>query len=358
VNGGAMDGFITSLARIAACAKDQVSEECVLAKQDNPGAPDVMGYHDARDIPNYWAYAKHYLLQDRMFAPTDSWTLPSHLYLVSAWSAKCSDLTTPDPDASSCTTNILHPGGMEGQPFGVVADMPYRWASIPWLLDKAKVSWAYYVGEDTCLAPDCENDGAHATPRSWMAMSGFRNLAYTDTLDNIRTYPDFFERAAAGTLPAVSWVVPYKGNSEHPTHPVGEGQAWVTSVVNAVMQGPKEQWEHTAIFLTWDDWGGFYDHVVPPVIDEGGYGLRVPGIVISPWVDRSVGIDSQTLSFDAYLKLIEDRFLGGQRLDGQNKGWPDPRPTVREDVGQLGDLRDEFNFAQEPIPPLVLNPRP
>jgi phospholipase C len=358
VNGGAMDGFITALERIKACAKGQVSEECVLAKQDNPGAPDVMGYHDARDIPNYWAYAKRYLLQDRMFAPTDSWTLPSHLYLVSAWSAKCTDLTTPDPDASSCRTDIDHPGGMEGKPFGVVEEMQYRWASIPWLLDKADVSWAYYVGEDTCLAPDCENDGAHATPRSWMAISGFRNVAYTDTLDNIRTYPDFFERAAAGTLPSVSWVVPYKGNSEHPTHPVDEGQAWVTSVVNAVMQGPKEQWEHTAIFVTWDDWGGFYDHVVPPVIDEGGYGLRVPAFVISPWVDRSDGIDSQTLSFDAYLKLIEDRFLGGRRLDGQNQGWPDPRPTVREAVSQLGDLRKEFDFSQEPIPPLVLDPRP
>jgi phospholipase C len=82
----------------------------------------------------------------------------------------------------------------------------------------------------------------------------------------------------------------------------------------------------------------------------------VPGIVISPWVDRSMDIDSQTLSFDAYLKLIEDRFLNGQRLDGQNEGWPDPRPTVRETVPQLGDLRKEFNFSQQPIPPLVLGP--
>jgi phospholipase C len=358
INGGAMNGFVTALARIKACAKGQVSEECKLALADNPGSPDVMGYHTAEEIPNYWDYAKHYLLQDRMFAPTDAWTLPSHLYLVSAWSAKCTDLTTPDPDASSCTTNIEHPGGMEGKPFGVVKYMPYRWASIPWLLDNQGVSWGYYVGPDTCLQATCDTTGPAATPRSWMAISGFRNVAFTDNLDNIRTYPDFFQRAASGTLPSVSWVVPYKGNSEHPTHPVDEGQAWVTQVVNAVMQGPPEQWQHTAIFLTWDDWGGFYDHVVPPVVDIAGYGLRVPGIVISPWVDRSMNIDSQTLSFDAYLKLIEDRFLHGQRLDGQNEGWRDPRPTVREDVDRLGDLRKEFDFSQEPIPDLILNTNP
>jgi phospholipase C len=358
INGGAMDGFVTALERVKACAKGQVSEECALALKDNPGSPDVMGYHTAAELPNYWAYAKQYLLQDRMFAPTDSWTLPSHLYLLSAWSAKCTDLTTPDPDASSCRTDLEHPGGLEGKPYGVVEDMPYRWASIPWLLDKKGVSWAYYVGEDTCLEATCENTGPHATPRSWMPISGFRNVAYTDSWDNIRTYPDFFQRAASGTLPAVSWVVPYKGNSDHPTHPIDEGQAWVTSVVNAVMQGPKEQWNHTAIFVTWDDWGGFYDHVLPPVVDVAGYGLRVPAFVISPWVDRSMKIDNQTLSFDAYLKLIEDRFLNGWRLDGQNRGWPDPRPTVREDVERLGDLRKEFNFSQEPIPPLILEPRP
>jgi phospholipase C len=358
VNGGAMDGYVTALERIKACAKGQISEECTHATADNPGSPDVMGYHTAAEIPNYWDYAKRYLLQDRMFAPTDSWTLPSHLYLVSAWSAKCTDLTTPDPDASSCTTNIHHPGGMEGKPFGVVEDMQYRWASIPWLLDKANISWAYYVGEDTCLQATCPQTGPAETPRSWMAISGFRNVAFTNKLGNIRTYPDFFNRAATGTLPAVSWVVPYKGTSEHPTHPIDVGQSWVTQVVNAVMQGPPEQWNHTAIFVTWDDWGGFYDHVQPPVVDHWGYGLRVPGIVISPWVDRTMGIDSQTLSFDAYLKVVEDRFLGGQRLDGQNEGWPDPRPTVREAVDQLGDLRKEFNFRQDPLPPMVLDPNP
>jgi phospholipase C len=125
-----------------------------------------------------------------------------------------------------------------------------------------------------------------------------------------------------------------------------------------VMEGPPEQWLRTAIYLVWDDWGGFYDHVPPIRIDEAGWGIRVPGILISPWADRDLDVDHQTLSFDAYLKLIEDRFLRGSRLDGENEGWPDPRPTIREDVKELGDLSTAFDFTQDPIPPLVLDPTP
>jgi phospholipase C len=84
----------------------------------------------------------------------------------------------------------------------------------------------------------------------------------------------------------------------------------------------------------------------------------VPGILISPWADRDLDIDHQTLSFDAYLKLIEDRFLDGQRLDPETDGRPDPRPTVREEVDILGDLAREFDFSQEPIEPVILDPSP
>jgi hypothetical protein len=148
------------------------------------------------------------------------------------------------------------------------------------------------------------------------------------------------------------------GQSEHPnTHaPITVGQAYVTEIVNAVMQS--DLWYDTAIFLTWDDWGGFYDHVPPPRVDQGSYGIRVPGLLISPWADRDLDIDHQTLSFDAYLKLIEDRFLGGARLDPETDGRPDSRPTVREEVKILGDLADEFDFAQDPIEPVILDPNP
>ena len=116
-------------------------------------------------------------------------------------------------------------------------------------------------------------------------------------------------------------------------------------------------WNSTAIFLAWDDWGGFYDHVQPPTVDENGYGLRVPGIVISPYA-RHGYVDHQTLSFDAYDKFIEDDFLGGQRLDPATDGRPDPRPDVRENQKILGNLVSDFDFSQSPRPPVVLPVHP
>jgi phospholipase C len=121
------------------------------------------------------------------------------------------------------------------------------------------------------------------------------------------------------------------------------------------MQGP--DWDSTAIFLSWDDWGGFYDHVVPPKVDENGYGLRVPGLVVSPYAKKGY-IDHQTLSFDAYLKFIEDVFLNGQRIDPRTDGRPDPRPDVRENAPQLGNLMYDFDFSQSPLAPLILPTSP
>ena len=237
----------------------------------------------------------------------------------------------------------------------------WGWTDITWLLHHHDVSWAYYAGAVLCRRPEdtreeCEARGP-ARPQN--VLTGFADVAETGQIGNIRTHPEFFDAVRSGTLPSVTWVVPGRGGkSEHPLTgaPITEGQAFVTKMVNAVMRSPI--WGRSAIFVTWDDWGGFYDHVVPPRVDGAGYGLRVPGILISPWADRDLDIDHQVLSFDAFLKLIEDRFLGGQRLDGENEGRPDPRPTVREDVAILGDLAREFDFAQEPIPPLILDPWP
>ena len=125
----------------------------------------------------------------------------------------------------------------------------------------------------------------------------------------------------------------------------------MTSVINEVMGG--KDWSSTAIFLAWDDWGGFYDHVKPPHVDVNGYGLRVPALVISPYAKKGY-VDHQVLSFDAYLKFIEDDFLAGARLNPKTDGRPDPRPTVRENVKILGDLRKDFDFTQKPRKPLFL----
>jgi phospholipase C len=118
-----------------------------------------------------------------------------------------------------------------------------------------------------------------------------------------------------------------------------------------------KDWNSTAIFLAWDDWGGFYDHVKPPVVDQNGYGFRVPALVISPYAKKGY-IDHQVLSFDAYLKFIEDDFLSSQRLDPRTDGRPDRRTDVRENVKVLGNLVNAFDFNQTPRSPLILSTNP
>src|SRR5205807_1787052 len=150
-------------------------------------------------------------------------------------------------------------------------------------------------------------------------------------------------------------VVPNAVVSEHPPGLVSAGQTYVTGLINALMRSP--DWSNTAIFLSWDDWGGFYDHVRPPVVDQNGYGLRVPGLVISPYAKRGY-IDHQTLSMDAYVKFVEDDFLGGARLDPATDGRPDPRPDVREVAPQLHGLMREFDFSLPPRAPVILPVKP
>jgi len=358
IDKGKMDGAVVALRAIGnACRFNPARPGCDQAIPGPNGTPDVMSYHNAHEIPNYWTYAQRFTLQDHMFAPSDSWTLPAHLYLVSAWSATCHDF-----DPMQCRSDQKFPGfnAADSGRYWVPADgapRPYVWADITWLLHNYGVSWAYYVGKDSCIRPPCSKPTEESTNPIMNPLPGFKTVQVTKQFKNVRPNTEFFDAAANGTLPSVSWVVPTLGVSEHPPDSIALGQEWVTSVVNAVMQGPPDQWLHTAIFITWDDWGGFYDHVEPIRIDENGYGIRVPGILISPFARRGF-IDSQTLSFDAYLKLVEDRFLGGQRLDPLTDGWPDSRPTVREAAPQLGDLSQEFDFTQSPAPPLVLDPTP
>src|SRR5947207_719799 len=245
-----MDGFVSQeRAALRHTCRAKNDPTCSLAAD----RIDVMGYHDAREIPNYWAYARNFVLQDHMFEPDTSWSLPAHLFAVSEWSARCSRRGDPMSCVNADTSPVAPPGEPESN--GTRPD--YAWTDLTYLLHKHHVSWGYY----------------------------------------------------------------------------------------AVMGGP--QWSSTAIFLTWDDWGGFYDHVPPPIVDHNGYGLRVPGLVISPYA-RHGFIDHQTLSFDAYVKFIEDDFLNGERLDPRTDGRPDPRPTVRENVPILGNLVRDFDFRQQP----------
>jgi phospholipase C len=170
-------------------------------------------------------------------------------------------------------------------------------------------------------------------------------------LRDIAPLTEFLGALADNKLPAVSWVVPADKDSDHPPSLITNGQAYVTGLINSIMRS--RAWDSTAIFLCWDDWGGFYDHVKPPVVDGQGYGLRVPALVISPYAKKGY-IDHQILSQDAYLKFIEDDFLGGARIDPRTDGRPDPRPDVRENAPILGNLANDFDFHQQPLPPLIL----
>jgi phospholipase C len=353
INGGRMDGFVEQA--------ETAPRGCFFGANDpscsTKSNPDVMGYHDAREIPNYWKYAQSFVLQDRMFQPDLSWSLPSHLFLVSEWSAQCKVRNDPMSCVNDTQSAALPPD------FGPGPHKPpnYAWTDLTYLLHAQKVSWKYYVAEGT--EPDCQNDEAicppvtqHAgTPGIWNPLPWFSTVRQDGELGNIQPVTNLYDDARTGTLPQVSWVTPNGQNSEHPPGLVSAGQGYVTGLVNAIMQGPN--WSSTAIFITWDDWGGFYDHVVPPVVDQNGYGLRVPGLLISPYARKGL-VDHQTLSFDAYDKFIEDVFLKGTRIDPRTDGRPDSRQNVREKVPVLGDLSREFDFNQPPRRPLVLSATP
>ncbi|MFZ0089873.1 MAG: alkaline phosphatase family protein [Solirubrobacteraceae bacterium] len=352
IDGGRMDGFVGQAEAGKNCST--INPNCSPCNNDGQSqCIDVMGYHDGSDLPNYWRYAHDFVLQDHMFEPNASWSQPEHLYQVSEWSAYCTDAYNP----YSCTNALQTPNPVS-QLNPLDTTPLYAWTDMTYLLHKDNVSWGYYVFKGT--EPDCDDPTAEVcaapsqgakTPSIWNPLPHFTDVHQDSQLGNIQSITNFYTAAQQGSLPAVSWIDPNGTVSEHPPALVSTGQTYVTSLINAIMKSP--DWDSTAIFLSWDDWGGFYDHVVPPVVDANGYGLRVPGIVISPYAKQGY-IDRQILSHDAYNKFIEDDFLGGQRLDPATDGRPDPRPDVRESEKILGDLTADFDFNQPPRAPQIL----
>jgi phospholipase C len=405
INGGRMDGFVRQSEQLGGRGCAGAVGVC------SPSSPsDVMGYHDAREIPNYWAYAHNFVLSDHTFEPDTSWSLPAHLYTVSEWSAACSRAGDPSSCVNSVDLGGFRLGQLTGaagpirysgppaqrplQPLGqclvdhgvprgplgfpnrnapgaqpIIAECRallagqrltgrnFAWTDLTFLLHRRGISWGYFITQGG--QPDCANGDANcsaapltvATPGIWNPLPSFTTVQQDGQLGNIQDVSRFLADARSGHLPAVSWVVPNQPQSDHPPANIATGQAYVTNLINTVMRGP--DWSSTAIIVTWDDWGGFYDHVPPPVVDQNGYGLRVPSLVISPYARRGF-VDHQTLSFDAFNKFIEDDFLSGQRLNPRTDGRPDPRLGVRESVPQLGDLAADFNFSQRPRAPMLL----
>jgi phospholipase C len=289
------------------------------------------------DIPNYWSYAQHFTLADHMFSSLTGPSFPNHLYTVAAQSAGV--INNPDSLIWGCDANpnsrvdVLNANGTFTREYPCF-DVPTLTDS----LDAANVSWKYY-------APTKEQHGY-----VWSVLDAIHHVRFgPEWTTNVVPFSGFVRDAAAGTLPAVSWVVPDFEVSEHPTVfafagtsmnvSACAGENWTVSQINAVMQGPA--WASTAIVLTWDDFGGFYDHVPPPTVDKFGLGPRVPLIVISPYSRE--GVVSHTVhEFASVLQLIEDRY----KLKALN---------VRD--AEANSLLDMFDFTQSPAPPLVLSQR-
>ena len=370
-----MDGFVgaQTVDLIHLCSGSNVADT-VTPRQKGcaafvPGEErhDVMGYHTDAELPNYWAYAKNFVLQDAMFEGMRGWSLAAHLDLTSEWSAEC----TNPLDVSTCVSNPIGyaPNGSQ---------VLYPWVNLPQLLDLNGVSWKYYLS--TGEEPDCNDDEMTCAPQwqtnsvntLWNPVPGFayveqQGAAYIQAHNP--PFDQFLLDIKNGTLPQVSWVIPNKDFSEHPASSITAGMEYVTSMVNAIMQSP--YWANTAIFIAWDDWGGFYDHVAPPVVDMNpsqypvlGFGFRVPGMLISAYAKPGY-IDHNVLSTDSYATFFENLFMGGARLDPVQLGEPDNRPDIRDEltsitfpdgsVKAVGDLMDEFDFTQAPNPPLVLS---
>jgi phospholipase C len=276
-----------------------------------------------QDIPNYWAYARQFVLADRYFTSVHGPSLPNHLFTVAAQSG-------------GAISNADGPGvavGCDGTPSGTVQVVNsngnitnqspcFDFQTLADTLDSAGETWKYY-------APDLGSAFGY--------IKHIRNSPGWNTHISLDT--QFLIDAQNGQLPAVSWLLPPFSASEHPPNSVCQGENWTVAQLNAVMQGP--DWNSTAVFVTYDDFGGFYDHVAPPQSDQFGMGPRVPLLVVSPYA--KTGYVAHTVyEHSSVLKFVETRY----HLQAL---------TPRD--GLASNMFDSFDFNQQPQPPLVLGAR-
>ena len=320
INGGKMDGFLKE-------AYKRYSEGAVINRTAGNDPREVMGWHDYNEIPNYWNYADLYVLQDHMFESIASYSLPAHLYKLAAQSGGYTGYNQPYPTS-------------------------FNFPEITELLTSGSITWNYYVtsGNVTdingqAIGTDTQQKDDPTQYTYWNPLPAFPQM-WNDPNQRSRVVDtaQFYKDAQSGNLPQVSWIQPFFGSklSEHPGFGGGvrDGMAYVTGLVNAIMQSP--DWDSTAIFISWDDWGGFYDHVNPPKVDEFGYGIRVPGLVISPYA-RQGYIDHKTYSFESWLKIVEERF-GIASMTSRDKN--------------ALNMTDAFDFTQKPRAPVILSATP
>ena len=251
------------------------------------GTPNTMGYFDRSDIPRYWAAADAYVLDERHFTSAMTESLPNHLFLVAG---ACAGILDDNPGTSIDIPPIFEP------------------------LDAQGISWKVYGFTQ------------------WYAKFAY---VQANASARARLVPGshFAQDLAAGALPSVSWVIGAPGGTEHPPQDIQTGQNSVADdIVNAV--GTSAYWPTTAIFVTWDDFGGWYDHVPPPQVDAFGYGFRVPCLTISPYA-RSGALDPTVRDHASILKFVETRY-----------GLP---PLSTRDAA-ADDYAGAFDFAAPPRP--------
>lgn len=284
------------------------------------GTTNAVGYYDAKDIPNYWAYARHYTLDDHFFSSLNGPSLPNHVYMVAAQSGGLVVNVNTIPQLKEAMDD---PDG-------------FSFASIVTRFQNAAIGWKYYVDTHGITNPQRKSEQPKRFTL-WNPLPGFQAIRDNPKLmAHLVGEDQFYEDLKQGTLPSVSYLIPTYLDSEHPIATPWQGMWYVTRLVNAVMRS--RYWSDSAIFITWDDYGGFYDHVPPPQLDAFGLGPRVPALVISPYA-RPGFIDRNVYEFSSILKFIELR-------------WHLAHLTARDDRAE--PMLAGFDFQQKPLPPLVI----
>ncbi len=279
-------------------------------------------YVPASETKLYFEMGEQYVLGDRMFASNfDASSFVAHQYLIAAQSAAAVNFPS--------TTEW----GCEGGKYDTIATVSqqrkieynkreqvcFNYETLGDELDAANISWRYYTG------PTLTN--------YWSAYSAINHI-YNGSdwkKDNITPQKQFLTDVQNGTLADVTWITPTCQNSDHAGCGGNTGPEWVASVVNAV--GQSKFWDSTAIFVTWDDYGGWYDHIAPVMLDYDGLGIRVPLLAISPYAKQGY-VSHVHYELASILRFVEDRF-GLARLSAS-----DTRAT--------SPAADCFNFNQQP----------
>jgi phospholipase C len=311
---------------------------------------DTMGYFDGEDIPYYWDYASNYVIDDNFFSSEMGPSLPNHLYIASGTNGPIRSVPSQLQRGNWVKDNgiVNNPPLGTGSKAGTLAvdwsGLSLSWATLAQELTEAKVSWTWYGGNEDPTKPTL-----------WDVLPLF--TYFQDNPNQIMLHvkdTDAFATDLEGSqFPAVSWIIPGDWKppnyprachgvdvSEHPPAREDCGMDYVGYLVNAVMRS--QYWSSTAIIITWDDFGGFYDHVAPPQVDEYGFGFRVPTLVISPWAKHGY-VDHTQYEFASFLKMVEDNW-NLKRL---------PNNHDRDELTGIGDMANAFDFHQAPLPTLI-----